>query len=343
MLKEKDQSYLRLISQIQAEYYPGRKNRVQLLQAYDPAIERARILTFQNRENLCEELRQNVVTTLAERLHVESTSDCYTPEQMQDILDMIQRGIVYRQSLGSSDQERELSEALGWQIIMERMTHPDTSIGTTIVSLSPPSPHPDSPYKFNFVDQFTLVEQDGKRRVRRRRTSVNFCPEDYEAFALSADPNYFSNCKSGPSDAWFLGHPFVSNREIPQHRVVGMPPAEFEKIVDQSSRFIEAHLGTLFAGDKGMITLTLNALLNRADLSYQVDQQFSMDILGRLPVRQVAGGCGFTGGIMSIMDKNSVGLFGAKWEYHLGNCRNCLAYSVAVGPCSICKNCERIL
>lgn len=341
MLKEKDQSYLRLVSQIQAEYYPGRNDRIQLLQAYDPAIERARILTFQNRGGLREEARRSITTTLAERLHVESTSDCYMPEQMQDVLDMIQRGIVYRQFLGSPDQERELAEAQGWQFIIKKMAHPDTSIGTTIVSLSPPSPHPDSPYKFNFVDQFTLVEEEGKRRIRRRRTSVNFCPEDYEAFALTADPNYFANCESGPCDAWFLGHPFFSNQEIPRHRVVGMPPTQFEKIVQQCSQFIEAHLGALFVGDKEMINLTLSALLNRADLGYQVNpQQFSIDILGRLPVRQVAGGCGFTGGIMS---KNSVSSFAEKSDYGPGQCKNCHLPKPRVGPCKICTDCERFL
>jgi len=30
-----------------------------------------------------------------------------------------------------------------------------------------------------------------------------------------------------------------------------------------------------------------------------------------------------------------------KWEYHLGSCRVCHAESVEVGPCSVCKICER--
>lgn len=31
------------------------------------------------------------------------------------------------------------------------------------------------------------------------------------------------------------------------------------------------------------------------------------------------------------------------WSYHTGNCVNCLATNVLVGPCSICKSCEKIL
>lgn len=31
------------------------------------------------------------------------------------------------------------------------------------------------------------------------------------------------------------------------------------------------------------------------------------------------------------------------WEYHSGNCINCGARNVPVGPCSICKSCEKVL
>jgi hypothetical protein len=32
-----------------------------------------------------------------------------------------------------------------------------------------------------------------------------------------------------------------------------------------------------------------------------------------------------------------------RWEYHTGTCQNCRAKGVSVGPCGICKACEKIL
>ncbi len=358
-------SYLALVERTQREFYPGIVNshQARLQRAYDPAIERARILSTPETTPLRAEIRRNLITVLAERLHVRSTSNYFDfvdgqlrPDLFpnEPFVDVLQRGFIYRQSLGSSDQEREAAEVDGWALISQKMSDPDTPIGTTIVSLSPPSKSPGSPYKENFVDQFTLIEEAGQRRVRRERHSVNFCPEDYEVFALESDAKYFDNYQDKPVDAWFLSHPFVSQQQVLEQRKVGLSPADFEKIVQRCLPFAQAHLDSLFAAnlDLDRVALTWAAFLNKADLGDRVlatqplftSLASEINHLGRLPVRDVVGGCGSTGGIMVA---NSVASFGRheRWSYHFGTCRprpgGCGAVGVEVGPCNICRGCMR--
>lgn len=41
--------------------------------------------------------------------------------------------------------------------------------------------------------------------------------------------------------------------------------------------------------------------------------------------------------------KTRLEISSGKWEYHFGSCRNCGAQDTLVGPCSICKECEKVL
>lgn len=71
-------------------------------------------------------------------------------------------------------------------------------------------------------------------------------------------------------------------------------------------------------------------------------------------VLQARGGCGVSNqeALKNLQDSNtgvfdalfnSAQLAEATWTYHTGNCAACGTTNVEVGPCSICKSCEKIL
>lgn len=335
-----------------------------LKRAYHPVLERRKIVSewqeHGNKSPFISKVRQgierNLVSTLAERYHVRGGStimefkndQLWPDDELEPFIETVRRGAALRKILGTPDAKREEAEILGWEMITKVLSQAEIPSGTKLFSLSPPSAVSGSPYGENYVDEFVLCDN---RKVLCRRTLVNFCLEDYEAFAIEAIPEYFENHQDEPPDAYFLAHPFVSAREIPKHRIVGFPPEEFEKIVSICSSAIAAHVDSLFAPDIEWteVVKTLNVMFDRADQAYQdLYHQTRTSVTSghhSHTARMVRGGCGLSGGFKVGTESlliNSAAQFSPEEnnEYpFMGKCQICKVDPTRVGECSICKLC----
>ncbi|MCL4374247.1 hypothetical protein M1523_00130 [Patescibacteria group bacterium] len=100
---------------------------------------------------------------------------------------------------------------------------------------------------------------------------------------------------------------------------------------------------------------------DRLTAAYMEVYRYEMDRTGQDTIR-LGGSCGGTvvsrtdlnNGNRSVMEQISTSSLTAldsryrssvqtkKWEYHTGDCVHCHAKNVDVGPCNICRNCERL-
>lgn len=342
-----------------------------LNRAYHPVLERAKIVMAwlengydsKNLKGLHRDVENNILTTLAERYNVRGATGHYdlinnhlwSPDfPNEPFIDAIKRGVILRANLGSEDSKREQEEILGWQKITNELLN--APFGTRIISLSPPG----KSYKEHYIDEFVL---ESPTRVHRKRSAVDFTPEDYEAFALAANPHYFAgHHPEVPEDAWFLGHPFKSTQQIPPHRIAGYPVEKFEIIASCSDKLRAAHAASLFREniDWQEVISTANTMFAYADkikVDLEIHNQpqvtrssrlslLQLDMLASEPIRMVGGGCGSSGGFefgKNILLKNSAAKTGAKENdenYTTGCCESCKHYGT-VGRCSNkCIPCE---
>lgn len=323
--------------------------------AYHPAVERAHIDVISGSvENKTEtllqfrtELRRNIETTIAERLKARDTTDnlsiingqLYSKRfPSEPFKDVLERGKRFRHEHHSQDQERESAEVEGWNAIEFLMTDPKTPSGTRIISLSPPSPNINSPYRESYIDEFILQENANTRQVLRRRTQVDLDEAGYIKYAQQINPEFFVGF-SGQSDAWFLGHPIRTDFSIPENSATGTPTLRFVEIIQRSSTLIDNHIDAIFQEvvNWNQVANSWNRLLRSVDRSNPEEQRLLIT-----QIKSVSGGCGLTeafGKNLSLI--NSVAQFGAgESEYKIGKCSHCGADNVKVGTCGYCQSCE---
>lgn len=306
-----------------------------------------------------------IETLLAERFAVATTVDyldvrgnktystLFPEESLENIF---AAGVEFRRRLGSTDFFREEAELRGWEIIRNRLTDRSTPIGARMISLSPPSEETGSPYSENYVDEFTKeVTEGGQTRIFRQRCRMR-ADFDFEGFARDINRSYFDHRGEEQTDVFMLAHPILTTREVPESAKAGMKAEDFEKILRTCEVFIESHLDQVFAGSVDWVGVaqSFNELLWRADLAVNLKPKERLIVSGTMPpellaAARKAGGCGFTHGFelgkfgLDFLFKNSVGQFGVseRWEYKPGSCRVCKAPNAMVGPCSICRECEK--
>lgn len=263
-----------------------------LRRSYNPVFDRWHVekLRREGKEDGPEfksELRENLRTNLMERLHaVESYGEfaildgelCRDAEPFGKILE---RGVGYRVSLGSNEQEREglLGELGGWAYINSRMVDPETPIGTTIISFSPPGAAEGTVYTGRFVDKFILKERNGERYVERIRIAVDWEYQEYREAALSAKPDYFKDYDGRVEDAWILAHPLELQEDIFKDSYVEISPKTADAIINHLllKRIEDRYEKALLEKDINWLELALclNAYLNCAD---KLKEEFLMQI-----------------------------------------------------------------
>jgi len=259
--------------------------------------------------------------------------DVYTNEPL---LDIFERGRKYRAENGSSisDQLRERAEVIGFSHIQKILCGENTPVGTMMLSISPPGGS-ESIYKHNFYDVFTLKQaKEGRRYIDARRYSSALGSEEYVYKVLQLKPDYFQDPqvpKDLTYDAYFLSHPIQIDPRAEKYKNADDLHADFHKKHDYVTKeeygkilqicvpFILYYNRILndYPYDIKERNTRYNAVLNKADQTLEwlrskksagyilydhssplpIEREASL--LGRQPVRQVAGPCGPSSGFSS--------------------------------------------
>ena len=271
------------------------------------------------------------------------------------IRDIFQRSITSRERKGLSVR-RETAECLGFQKLeQELLSSPNEKL---FIWVSPPGPREDGYglYSFTFVGQ--IVNDSLKGRKIRVIPYRNIATLETHRQTLS----YFSDrAQQFLKDTDFLAEPitFSPNDEI-------QTPEDILEFIGEQEKFNIGWMGRL----RGRVGFLIDGYIDlvRSDASEDelarsrnaienytirirdeiiagfgnntssninmVSAQRIFDDLGDKTPPSVPGSCGST--LMEHHEKNN-----KKWEYHTGDCVVCHAKGTDVGPCSICKNCEK--
>lgn len=221
--------------------------------SYEPWLERAkyeRIMAacaspeeqLSQRSAFIQESEVQLETALRERYSTEKSTipyeikdnslrSKYFPDE--DFEEVLQRGIDYRKQNGSNDLDREEQELVGFIKVKEMLTHPNTAIGTKVISFSPPSLVEGTPYTKNFVDIWELkVREDGQKYAEFTRFNSNLDNDGYQKAALKFNPTFLTDLESlssEPLDAYFLSRPILVSYGTNFKDATALYEAHFQK------------------------------------------------------------------------------------------------------------------
>lgn len=285
--------------------------------------------------------------------------------------DSIRRGIERRKKAGNPvDRAREEAELTGFSKIQSVLLDPETPVGTMMLSVSP-SGGEESTYQNNFYDVFTLRQLGTLRYIETKRYTSGLDIDDYRE-KLSV----FGIIEIDESDpaAYLLANPIeITNAITPDdlhhylHRDHGFVDKETFEIVKKHCKGIaQAFAKSLIdqPEDEKLHKDLFNSYLNKADEIFERIKSEGRQIWDKIEpintafmvnqdvekysqkeVKKVMTGCGMSGGFESSGKKTavfSVSEFGKKdWDYHKGDCVVCKRRYTMVGPCKICKDCEK--
>ncbi len=244
---------------------------------------------------------------------------------------VLERGLAYRHSNGSKELVRESSEIEGWKKIRDRFSSDRTPIGTKAIVVSGPGIIDETSYKDNYVDIYELkIDSVGNKYIKMIRHASSLEYQDYYEKIIKMEPDYFSETYK-PIDAWFLSHPIFVNSLIDKRTAEelfngiferpkeAMKEEDFEVLIKNCLPLINYYIEALCQPDYNpkKIALAWNAVLNKSDMAKDyignvsfLDDSFrkteysplippssqnieqEVRLLGRLPVRAVAAGCG---------------------------------------------------
>lgn len=328
------------------------------------------------KEKFKEYEEKQVETALKERFGIATNVFIYSVDEDGDLINnlvpdekfkvFLKRGILYRESIGSNEQERENAELNGFIKITNKLIDNDTPVGTMMISISGTGIVENTFYPKNFIDIYEKVRDErGQVAIKMTRFQSSNEYEEYIQKALTFNPNYVDNL-SGPIDAWFLNNPIPVK---PQEKF-GSPEELFSKMFNNEKKSMEEdqfqelmeycmpliinfiNLLTSEMLDPEAISANYNAILNKADIFAQKDdskgkviyQSVEMDIftLGRQAVRAVAGDCGISGGInLGNRFENSVAKSGIKkYVERCGVCNKWIGQEIPAGY--ECDECHQI-
>ena len=282
------------------------------------------------------EINRNLETLLGERLNVLLSKNIYRiknnliygKHRDEPFINTIQRGIEYKRALDGEqrvDKKREEAELDGFSIIQEILCHPNTSVGTMAISVSPPGEE-GSLYKHNFYDIFILKKEKEERYIEVRRYSSALSNEEYREKLELFYPKIYGK-DVFPTDDYFLSHAVVISDGFLRnpdevHTYLHknhkhMKDEDFAQVLKICSPFIKSYIKALRENPRDINghSLAFNAILNKADreadyLKTHKDNlhhifvrtydslslEREIDFLGRQSVRMVGTGCGSSGG-----------------------------------------------
>lgn len=240
---------------------------------------------------------------------------------------MFQRGALYRIAQGSPEPERELSAVEGSITAKRELAREETPLHSKRIVISPPGIN----YKDNFVDIYeaSLDPQTARRIIIMSRFASSLSNDEYRERLIHLKPDYFDGFE-GSFDAWCLQNPLegdqrqshvIFNEEFRgQQQATG--EEDMQSILKACSSLIDYYKevvsGKIFNPQE--LAKAFNAVLNKADatkewlinkgkhiLSATVNfvktagrvfrsAQEEADWFGMRAVKEIAAGCGLSGG-----------------------------------------------
>lgn len=309
---------------------------------YNPVLARARYERLQTDEERQKSRKQEeweVETVLRERYKAARSTVTYSIDEERKLRDarfgnercetVFLRGVVYRRDeLKSPDVLREQKEYEGFLTVQDKLTNPNTPIGTKMIKISGPGLVKDTIYTDNFVDIYELVidSSTGRRVVQMTRFSSGANYDQYRAIVGKMRLGYFNEA-SGPVDAYYLSHPIEIDPRIDSRsryelfeqtfgvRNDAAKEEEIRQIVEEGRPRIAYFVQTLFAQEFSPenVAIAFNAVLKGAEFAWKrfetgfknivfaVVSRFKSIVeevswLGRQIVEDIAAACGVSGG-----------------------------------------------
>ncbi len=332
----------------------------------------------QRKEQFLEYIPFNVETALGERFNVSLSTYEYDIDGGiiygkgidEPAINSFRRGRDFRRKTGNPiDHAREDAEIEGFEKIQSHLTDPSTRVGSMMLSVSPKGGEGSS-YGHNFYDIFILKEtESGKRYIEARRYASGLDIDEYASVLM---PFGVEIDKQNP-DVGLLKDPIkIPPMLTPDdlhkylHKDKGFMSEEKFAVVRKHTKALRHEFAQSLLDDPDNNLeheRIYNAILNKADeISERVGREgieiwskiepistrfaviTDIENYSKKEVREVITGCGVSAGLGNGKEKTSpfsVSEFGKNWDYHKGDCVNCKARYTQVGPCNICKDCEK--
>lgn len=282
----------------------------------------------------------------------------FSSNESGPVRDKFRRVIQAREKRGLF-VKREIAECLGFEKLEKELIN--TSENKLFVWVSPPGAKSDGygDYSFTFIGQ-KVVDDNGERKIRVIPYRNLLSLKEHQNYLVQFD----QRAASFSSDIDFLANPIVfsPNEKIKTPEDVIRLIGEKEKISLTWFNNLSRQVGPLIqkylelvklnASEKELVK-TRNAIENytlsiknkimgevvQERLVSESDLKETIEIWGQYTPPKVLGSCGSSSNSTLMEFQNEFNNKG--WDYEKGDCVNCGAMGVEVGPCSICKKCEK--
>ena len=282
-----------------------------------------------------------------------STSEKYLAgKEPGPIRDIFRRAIRAKEEKGLPVR-REVAECLGFQKLeKELLGGLDDKL---FVWVSPPGSEEEGYglYSFTFIGEAIKDPETGERKIRvipyrnvatleahRRRVALfsNDCGRFEKDTDFLANPVIFSSNESIKTTDDILSVLGERERfniewfERLKQRVGGLMD-EYVRLVKTGASDWEL-VRARNAIENYTISIKNEIIEGKVFSDEELSKKYIFAEFGKDTPPPVAGSCGST--LMELHNEHN-----RNWEYHLGDCVVCQAKFVDVGPCNICKNCEK--
>lgn len=338
------------------------------------------VKSLEDRERFTSYKLMNMETHLGERFNVGLVKFSYSmkdgvlwgKDMKESAINNFIRGRDIRKNDGNVvDFAREDAEIIGFSKMQEKLADPTTSIGTMMLTISPPGLEGTS-YNKNFYQTDVLREDEiGVRYVESTRFASGLKIHNYQELLR---PIQEIEVDAQDPAASLLANPIeIPNAFTPEgiheylHKDIGfLDGPTFEMVKKKCKPLAMEYTISLLRDplNRKEHAIWFNAYLNKADAVLKdietngiVDAEKIHQIntfknimedrstYGFAVVRSINTGCGLSEGYdtaaKTLDSPYSVMEYGKKWDYHKGNCVVCKDRNLEVGPCSICKKCEK--
>lgn len=273
------------------------------------------------------------------------------------VRNIFQKAIRVREEQGLSVR-REVAECLGFEKLEKQLV--GSSGNMLFVWVSPPGPKADGygEYSFTFIGE-VIKDESSKKKIRVVPYRNILSNDEHRAYL-----KYFINeANNFNSDVDFLSNPIVIARtdHISSPEDIISLIGEKEKFSKSWFQRLSKYIGSLIdryielvrnkASDFELskvkfamenYTLVIKNQVIGNDMTFanaptvEENVNSAIELWGFTPPK-VFGSCGLS--FLTLMEYHEE--LNKKWEYHTGDCVICNTKNVDVGPCNICKSCEK--
>lgn len=264
------------------------------------------------------------------------------------IRDVFRKAIRAREQKGLSVR-REIAECIGFEKLEQQLLK--SSENSLFVWVSPPGSRSDGygNYSFTFVGQKINDPTTNEEIIRVIPYRNILSVDEHKAYLVGFD----KMAEDFNSDIDFLRNPIV----VPPTKFM-LIPEDILNVIGEHEEFSTAWLLRLKKEIDAMIKRYIDlvkigvsdedltkvkyaienyTIVNQGKVSTH-DLERTIEIFGNYTPPKAAGSCGSSSSatLMGNHEESN-----KTWEYHLGDCVVCGSKKIEVGPCSICKECEK--